>query len=142
MTTVETAVKKVRDSKPDAKVREYETLDIGKAVRQGDVYVHRVADEHPHGKRIGAKLVQIALGSSNGARHEAKGAVKVYAGTTLPEYVTAPQDVQASEITGPLIVADKPWSVVHPEHPHFKLPKGTYQVTYQRDPKTMKRVQD
>lgn len=142
MISVEKAVKAVRDCKPNTKVRVIKNVDIGKSVRQGDVYIHRVDDKHPHGKRIGSKLVQIALGTSNGARHMAKGAVKVYTGTQLTEWVSPPQNVQASEITGPLIVAEKEWMVAHCEHPNFKLPKGTYQVTYQYDPKTMRRVQD
>ena len=136
------AVKQVETAKPEIDVRVIRRIKIGHAVQQGDVYCHRVADDFPRGEQIGADSVQIALGSGNGARHMAEGAVKVYNGVRLPDTVKAPMNVQPMEICGPVVVASDTWNLTHPEHPHHCLPAGTYQTTYQYDAQTMRRVQD
>lgn len=141
MTTFD-AVTKIAKSKPSKKVRVLRELKIGQAIQQGDVYLHRVPDDFPHAEQIGEESVQVALGTSNGARHMAEGEVKVFKGVKLPDGVKAPMDVQAAEIIGPLVIASKTWTLSHTEHPHHRLPKGAYQVTYQYDPITMRRVQD
>ena len=140
--TIQNAVRKVEQAPADADVRTVRRMEIGQAIQQGDVYLHRVPDNHPRGKQVGMDSVQIALGSGTGARHMAEGAVRVFAGCRLPKGVSAPLNVEAAEVTGPVVVADKPWTLTHPEHPHHKLPAGTYQTTYQYDPQTMRRVQD
>ena len=117
-------------------------MEIGSVVHQGDVYVHRLPDDWPCGERIGADSVQVALGTGNGARHMAEGPVEVYSFRQLPDGVMAPAGVQAGTIGGPVIKAKGPWSLTHPEHAHHRLPKGTYGVTYQYDPRTMRRVID
>jgi hypothetical protein len=139
---IEEAVRKVGSADADQRVRVTRRIEIGHCVQQGDVYVFRVPDDHPRGGQIGAGLVQVALGTGNGARHVADGAVKVFAGMALPEGVKSPMEVDAQEITGPVIVASAPWSLTHPEHPHHKLPAGVYQVIYQFDRRTMRRVVD
>jgi hypothetical protein len=140
--TIQEVVKMVEQAPADVDVRVVRRLEIGQVVQQGDVYLHFVAPDHPRGAPVGAGSVQIALGSGNGARHMATGSVKVFAGTALPPNVSAPMDVAAAEICGPVVVADEPWTLTHPEHPHHKLPAGTYQTIYQYDPQTMRRVQD
>jgi hypothetical protein len=141
-TAVAEAVRVVEASAADPEVRIIRRIEVGQAIQQGDVYLHSVADDHSRGKQIGIESVQIALGTGNGARHVAEGAVRVYAGTTLPPGVSAPDNVAASEICGPMVVADEPWTLTHPEHPHHRLPAGSYQTTYQYDAQTMRRVQD
>jgi hypothetical protein len=141
-TTVKGAVSRIGRAKRDAKCRVLRTLGVGQAVQQGDVYVHRVNADWWHGKQIGEGAVQVALGTGNGARHMAEGPVKVYAGTDLPPGMRAPQNVAIAEVCGPVIIATGEWSLTHPEHPHFRLPAGAYQVTYQYDAQTMRRVQD
>ena len=136
------AVKVIETAKPDVDIRIVRRIEIGHAIHQGDVYLHRVADDFPRGEQIGAGSVQIALGTGNGARHMAEGTVRVFKGVQLPEWVKAPMDVQPGEITGPVVVADDTWNLTHPEHPHHCLPAGVYQTTYQYDPQTMRRVQD
>lgn len=136
------AIKQVQQAPADEGKRITRRIEIGHCVHQGDVYVHRVDDTHKRGKQIGKDSVQIALGVGNGARHVAEGSVEVYQGVQLPEWVNPPMDVDAAEITGPLIVSDKAFCVTHPEHADHQLPGGTYQVTYQYDPKTMRRVAD
>jgi hypothetical protein len=44
--------------------------------------------------------------------------------------------------TGPIIEATEAFMIQHPEHAHFQLPAGTYQVTYQLDFATRERVRD
>ena len=140
--TVETAVKSIETAKHDPNLRITRRIEIGSVIQQGDLYLHRVADAHPRGKQIGKGSVQIALGTGNGARHVADGAVEVFEGRALPPGVTPPMDVDQSEIMGPLVVASETWLLTHPEHPHHRLPAGCYQTTYQLDPQTMLRVQD
>jgi hypothetical protein len=136
------AIKSINDAPADENLRITRRIEIGHAVQQGDLYVHRVTDDHVRGQPIGADRVQVALGTGNGARHCAEGPVKVYQGATLPDHVRPPMDVDGVEITGPVIVADGAWLLTHPEHPHHRLPPGTYQVTYQFDVHTMQRVVD
>ena len=135
------AIKQVQHAPADDKKRITRRIEIGHCIHQGDVYCHRVDDNHPKGKRIGDTAVQIALGTGNGARHVAEGA-EVYQGVKLPNWVTPPMDVEASEITGPVIVASESFLITHPEHAAHQLPAGAYQVTYQYDPRTMRRVAD
>lgn len=136
------AIKQVQLAPADEGKRITRRIEIGHCVHQGDCYIHRVEDTHRRGKRIGKDSVQIALGVGNGARHVAEGEVEVYEGAQLPSWVKPPMDVDAGEITGPVIVASKSFLVTHPEHARHQLPAGTYQVTYQYDPKTMRRVAD
>jgi|SRR6185369_412601 len=136
------AIQQVQKAPADEGKRITRRIEIGHCIHQGDVYLHRVDDKYPKGKRMGKGSVQIALGVGNGARHIAEGNVEVYQGTQLPEWVSPPMDVEASEITGPVIVASESFLITHPEHAHHQLPAGTYQTTFQYDPKTMRRVAD
>lgn len=140
--TVERAVKSIEGAPHDPDLRITRRIEVGSVVQQGDVYLHRVADDHARGKQIGVGAVQVALGTGNGARHIAEGAVEVFEGRALPDYVEPPMDVDAGEITGPLVMAKETWLLTHPEHPHHRLPAGCYQVSYQFDPQTMRRVMD
>lgn len=136
------AVEKIKLAPADENLRITRRIEIGHAIQQGDVYLHRVEPAHPKGKQIGQGLVQIALGTGNGARHMAEGEILAFEGKQLPEWVKAPMDVPGQEIMGLVIVAEETWKLTHPEHPHHRLPAGTYQTTYQYDPKTMRRVVD
>lgn len=118
-------------------IRVIESIEIGKVVRQGDIYIHAVKADHKHGNA--AKSRQLALGNSQGSRHVAAGnkfSVLVYDGTTLPEWC------DRRTFLGPLVKAKKPFTITHPEHAHVRLPAGCYQVTHQMDARTMERVQD
>lgn len=139
---VRDAVESVEKSQADETVRVTRRIEVGHCVQQGDIYVFRVPDNHPRGKRNGGDGSQLVSGTSNGARHVAAGKVDVFAGVRLPADVKPPMDVDAAEITGPVVVASESWLLTHPEHPHHRLPAGTYQVTNQFDPHTMRRVVD
>lgn len=135
-----TEVEKIANTKPDPTVRLARRLDIGQAIHQGDVYVHRVKDDHPRGEPLGTR--QVAVGTTVGARHFAEGPLTVYAGKQLPEWVTPGEDYETADYLGPVVVASEEWVLTHPEHAHHQLPKGTYQVTYQINETTKKRVVD
>ena len=110
--------------------------DLKGFARQGDIYIHRVPVNHPHGKAT--KDRQLAHGHSMGSRHIVKGKVKCYAGTTLPTTCKEPRT-----FLGPMIEADGPFVIEHPEHAHHEfLAAGCYQVTHQMDAMTGERVID
>lgn len=115
-------------------VREHLSLPCGKGVRQGDVYLVRVQSAH-HGEKLATK--QLVQGTSQGSRHIAEGRVTLYA-----ENGDRPQGVAETSLLGPVVVADGPWTLTHPEHAHYRLPAGTYVTIHQMDPRTMQRVQD
>lgn len=115
-------------------VRRIERMETNKEwIRQGDVYIYAVPDEHPHGAK--AKSKQLAIGNTQGSRHMAPDHAEVYEGTTRPE--GAP-----TGLLGPLFKLFKRGTVTHPEHAWHDLPKGTYQVVHQLDAITLGRVQD
>ena len=121
----------------DKRPRVLTEFPVGKFVRQGDIYIHRVVGGHPCGKET--KDLQLAQGNSMGSRHIAKGKkVKVFTGTTLPATCK-----EQRTFLGPLIVADGPFVVEHPEHAHIEIGvAGCYQVTHQMDAMTGDRVID
>ena len=121
-------------AKAKQEVRRLACMEIGQVVRQGDIYIHRVADNHPRGPK--AKSRQLAIGSTQGSRHIAEAPAEVYEGTTRPEWCAA------NTFLGPVVVCPEPCTIAHPEHAHVKLPKGTYMVTHQADWQSMHRVQD
>lgn len=137
---MQTEIEKIAKAVPDTDIRICRRIEVGRAVQQGDVYLHRVADNHPRGKELGTR--QVALGTTVGARHVAEGKVAVYEGKQLPEWVTEPDWLEPGALLGPVVVGLETWPLTHPEHPHHRLPAGTYQVTYQADYATRKRVVD
>lgn len=127
----------------DTEQRIARRVDVGRvAAHQGDIYVHRVADDHPRGAAWGSR--QVAVGQNKGARHIAEGAVEVFAGdpacaaSMMPSFDAD----QRAACLGPVVVAKDKWTLTHPEHAHHVLPAGTYQVTYQWDEVRMGRVAD
>lgn len=108
-------------------------MDIGKVVRQGDIYLHCVPGGHKHGNEL--KTRQLAMGESMGSRHIAEAPARVYEGLRAPDW-------SLTDLLGPCIVSDLPFTISHPEHAHIDLPAGVYQVTHQMDARTKKRVID
>lgn len=107
------------------------TADIGQVARQGDIYLRRVPDNHRRGDEIQDR--QLAPGTTKGSRHV------VEAGEHVTLY--APQD-SMDPLAGPVIVARERFRVTHPEHADFSLPSGTWEVGYQLDARTRRRVAD
>lgn len=140
--TVAEAVAAVEKSAAVPEVRNCPCEMPGDWAHQGDVYLHRVADDWPCGEEIGKGQVQVALGVGNGARHMAEGPIRAFKGVKFPDYVEEPEGLEEGQMLGPVIKATSEWTLTHPEHAHHVEPGGCYQVTYQYDPRTMRRVQD
>ena len=111
------------------------SLTIGEHVRQGDIYIVRVPDNHAHGEET--KDRQLAQGESRGSRHIAEAPAKVYAGTTAPSHA-----LNSRLFLGPCVQSDAEFMISHPEHANVILTAGTYQIVHQMDALTLKRVQD
>lgn len=134
-------LKAIQEAKPDVEIRVCRRAVVRTVVHQGDVYLHRVPDDHPRGKKLGTR--QVAVGTSVGSRHVAEGkGVSVFAGQRLPSWVTEPAWCQPGAILGPVIVATEPFVLTHPEHAHHQCPAGVWQTTYQADFATQQRVAD
>jgi hypothetical protein len=117
-----------------SRTRVVDSLPIGKAVRQGDIYIHAVEKTHPHGKV--ASSSQLAQGNSRGSSHFAEAPAMVFEGTTLPAACAA------KTFMGPYIESSQPFTISHPEHAHVTLGAGCYQITHQMDARTLQRVKD
>lgn len=126
-------IEREADERAIQDTRHVEKIDVGQVVRQGDIYIHRVAATHGHGKEL--KTRQLAIGETMGSRHIAEAPCAVYAGITPPEW--APR-----ALLGPCIESEGRFTVGHPEHAHVSLPPGRYQVTHQLDAATQQRVAD
>ena len=134
MQKIQDVIKKVRESakQNSREVRFIDQIEVGQVVRQGDIYIHTVAQDHIRSGRLQTR--QLAEGLSQGARHVAEPPAEVYEWNRLPEWCTG--------IAGPVVVSAERFTVSHPEHADISLPAGTYMVTYQMDPRTMERVRD
>lgn len=114
-------------------VRHIESISVGQFVRQGDIYIHCVDENHAHGPATDNR--QLAMGETQGSRHVIEGECAVMEGTTTPDWATR-------ALLGPLVKLFKRGTVTHPEHAHVSLPAGTYQITHQMDARTLERVRD
>ena len=113
-------------------------IAIGECFRQGDLYVFRVANEHPVGEEI--KRNQIADGVSVGARHILNGKFKVYHGVKKPNCLN---EIHARISIGYVFDVKETTVLGHPEHDNyvFKFP-GRFQVVHQLDLRTLQRASD
>lgn len=118
----------------DTRVREVESMKIGDVVRQGDIYITRVAKNHKHGGLTENR--QLAMGNSKGSRHMADENFTIFKGTTLPA------GFMDGTFLGPFIETEVRANIMHPEHSWVSLPAGCYQITHQTDLKTRQRVLD
>jgi hypothetical protein len=139
--SVREKIQAVVEHAPTVETREHATMAIGEVAHQGDIYVHRVAKNHPRGEKRGTR--KIAIGEGEGSHHFAVGrGVTVFEGKKGPAHFKEPEWVEPGSMVGPVVVAESEWTVSHPTHPHHRLPAGTYQVTYQADFRTKLRVRD
>ncbi len=134
------AIAKIANTIPDTEVRVCRRLDLGDVLHQGDVYLHRVADDHPRGAELGTR--KVAVGEGEGSNHIVEGHVCVYRGAKFPPAVDASWARENPDCLRPVVVADEECVVTHPKHSHHRIPSGVYQVTYQRDEATRQRVVD
>lgn len=126
----------VKLNKKDIRIINDKTVPLGKAFRQGDLYLIHVPNNHEVGEEINIR--QLAEGVSMGARHVLKGNVKVYQG------IKHPQGVNNRYPLGYAFDVDDA-VLEHPEHAHGEIcyKKTTrFQVMHQMDMQTMRKVSD
>lgn len=122
-----------RDNK-NTDLRVVSKMEIGKHIRQGDVYVKRVSKPKDMKAFEEINDRQLAPGNTRGSRHIVTSDCTVY------RFKNGRDALQ-----GPLLHAENDLMIEHPEHAHFKLPGNSwYQVTYQKDERAeeRRRVQD
>jgi hypothetical protein len=121
-----------------AEVRRVPEFPIGKAIRQGDVYLVRMPDGTPVGDKLATR--QLVDGVTQGSRHIAEGQVALHGPC---DRRALPDGVRSDALLGPALIADAPWTLTHPEHAHVtEIPAGTYQSIHQLDAATQQRVAD
>jgi len=112
---------------------------INQGIRQGDVYAIRIDNFKKADYKISSER-QLAPGTTQGSRHTVDESVEVW----VPE--NNQYDVKLTEngftCLGPVVVAKNRWNLMHPQHAHFDMPEGTYQISYQVDPVQQRRVLD
>ena len=115
------------------KERAIEVMDIGDEVRQGDIYITMIDGKPAGAKQIKDAILQLAPGNTQGSRHCLRSfeGVKLFA-------LDNP-----GPLDGPIIVADQPFTIDHPEHGNRTFPAGTFAITFQRAfADDLRRVQD
>jgi len=103
--------------------RVIDTIKIGQAIRQGDVYLVRIKQKPPESELIPTLDPQIAKGDTKASKH-----ILVQT-PTLRIYKLK----NAGPLDGPVIESSEQINLTHPEHAHFKLPSGCYSTHYQQD---------
>lgn len=130
--SIETAFERLKESVRSEEPRDFRNVKFepGKAVRQGDIYPVLRESVPKDAEEI--KTNKLAEGTQPGARHYAKGAVKLF------------RSKNPGPLEGPYVKAVEPWTVAHPDHADNLMPAGTFQIMYQRDydEKEMRRVFD
>lgn len=133
--TVEQVHQRITDAAktPVTEIRRITTIAIGEALRQGDIYIIRI-DKKPEHYTTETPNRQLAPGDSQGSRHIITEGPKVFETT---------ERWNTNRLMGPVIVASDTFTLTHPEHAHFEIPAGTYQVRFQGEwAKEMRRTQD
>lgn len=127
-----------RESSQKTRFITEDKIKIGEAIRQGDLYVFRVSNDHQVGEQI--KRNQIANGVSLGARHILNGDFIVYQGVQGPDALNI---VHARVSVGYAFDVKTGTVLGHPEHDNyvFKCP-GRWQVVHQIDIRTLRRAAD
>lgn len=122
---------------PLVESRQIANIAIGEFVRQGDVYLQRIAAVDKTWAPI--KNRQLAPGASPGSRH-----VVTQGPVLLASPIANPQERARGgvRLLGPQIHAEKPFTVEHPEHAHLCMPAGDFQVSYQLDFNQQRAVRD
>jgi len=136
---IKSIAKQNNERREAKKVRVVKDLKVGECYRQGDLYIFKVADNHPVGKEL--KRCQLADGESIGQRHLLAGDFKIYEGKQAPIKMSG---LHVQKGLGYAFDVLKPGAInIHPEHDNFKFEQcGRFQVMHQVDLMTLKRVAD
>jgi hypothetical protein len=123
LTEVHADLERQAAEKNTQEMRVIENIPMGKAIRQGDVYLRRI-EKVPSEAIHSTNDLQLAPGNTKGSRHILQQS------SSLRMFIN-PNETNA--LQGPIIVSDEKVVLTHPEHAHFTLPAGIYSTTYQRD---------
>ena len=146
MTTLQEAISALRAAAVTDQAPRRASLAIGEHYHQGDVYIVRVADDHPRSALAGTN--QVAVGDGVGARHMAVGeGVQVFEPAADSErnaalFLPGTPEEQCRACTGRVVVAPAPWRLEHPQHAAGEFDAGTYVVVHQWNDKLRQRTQD
>lgn len=123
MKTVEQSFEKVekQDDKPFVGAKIFEYMEPYTSHAQGDVEVIRLAGMPKGLKQIKNFNAILAEGLANSGHHiiQSLEGIKVY------QY--------GGEYDGPIIEAEKAWTLTHPNHKWATFPAGCYQVKFPRE---------
>lgn len=122
-----------------SETRIVDNIKVGQFVRQGDLYITRIEKVNKTGHKVTAER-QLAPGTNQGSRHTVNGDVTVYA--RAGDNLNVDRNTRGFTVMGPQLSSETSFRVEHPQHAHFLLPPGDYQVSYQVDPNQMARVMD
>ncbi len=114
--------------KAHTNLRFIKEMPVGKAIRQGDMYLKCIEGMPDKEKYMHAlETFQLVEGDSKGSRHTIAEAdqkcVTLYERTGFEDGFQVVGYVEASER----------FLVVHPEHAHFSIPEGWYAIIRQAD---------
>lgn len=123
-------------------------MKVGTCYRQGDLFIFKVADDHPVGDKVERR--QLADGESIGQRHVLLGDFVIYKGIKEPniKFKNIPGNNKKGLIGAVLGYAFDVTGECrnnHPEHDDFIFHpqgQGRYQVWHQLNRETMQRVAD
>lgn len=137
--TLDTIQKIQRSARHMPEVRVIPEMKIGQVVRQGDIYIERVAALEGKGKAVQSR--QLAPGTSKGSRHIVSESESVTLWETKPTL-----NGKAAFQVGAGIEAEGDVTVTHPEHAWIKIlgdkVKRFYQVFFQADYARKERAKD
>jgi hypothetical protein len=122
-----------------------ETMSVGDVVRQGDIYITRIASLPKSAKLI--KDQQLAPGTTQGSRHTLNGGKLFKCDANEVSAMISAANSKANvpiELVGPVFVPDADVTIKHPEHAWRILPAECVgAIVYQRAfADTIRRVQD
>ena len=148
MQTIEQVIQDVSTAaKPRQEKRVIKAIKTGQMIRQGDIYL--IAINPAKAFKVFGN-VEVNLKSYTSEVKSNASSHQLVPGSTMGSRHTIPRDeitlfvnpTNESSLVGPMIHAEKPFSLEHPEHAHFELPAGDYLVCYQLNDKTKQRVRD
>jgi len=110
----------------------------GEWARQGDCYLLRIAARDMAWQHTDNH--QLAPGVSNGSRHVAEDKVLVFISNESRLIMQLPNG--KALLLGPQLTCDERFLITHPEHAHYSLPAGAWQIGYQLDFTRQQAVRD
>lgn len=143
VTTAKEAIREIEErakiNQETIRVIDVPHLKVGECYRQGDLYVFKIADDHPVGKPLERR--QLADGESIGQRHVLLGEFQIYETIKCP--IKYNDDIFEKAARGYTFDVLGECRNAHPEHAHFVFhQKGRFFVSHQVDEQTKEKVRD